>query len=36
MMGLSAWSNLWLYIVANLAAAVIASIVFKTINPEDK
>jgi aquaporin Z len=36
MMGLSAWSNLWLYLVANLAAAAVASVVFKTINPEDR
>jgi aquaporin Z len=35
-MGLSAWSNLWIYLVANFAAAVVAAWTFKTINPEDK
>jgi aquaporin Z len=29
-------SNLWLYFVANFAAAVVAALVFKFVNPEDK
>jgi len=35
-MGLSAWSNLWIYLVASFAAGVVAAWTFKTINPEDK
>jgi aquaporin Z len=35
-MGLSAWSNLWIYLVANFAAGAAAAVAFKTINPEDK
>jgi aquaporin Z len=34
-MGLSAWSNLWIFLVANIAAGVVAGIVFKIINPQD-
>src|SRR6266704_3455243 len=33
MMGLSAWTNLWIYLVANFAAAVVAAIIFQMINP---
>lgn len=36
MMGLLATSSIWVHIVAELAAAVAAALVFKTINPEDK
>jgi aquaporin Z len=35
-LGLSAWSNLWIYLVANFAAAIAAALVFKTVNPDDK
>jgi len=35
-MGLSAWGNLWLYLVANFAGGALAALAFKTINPEDK
>jgi aquaporin Z len=35
-MGLSAWSNLWIYLVANFAAGAAAALTFKTLNPEDK
>ena len=35
-MGLSAWSNLWIYLVANLAGGAVAGITFKMLNPEDK
>lgn len=34
-MGLFSWSNLWLYVVANLAGGVLAAVVFKTVNPSD-
>ena len=36
LMGVSAWSNLWIYFVANFAGGVIAAWVFMFINPEDK
>ena len=32
-MGLSEWSNIWVYLVANFAAAVAAAMVFKAVNP---
>jgi aquaporin Z len=35
-MGLSAWGNLWLYLVANFAGGALAALAFKIINPEDK
>jgi aquaporin Z len=35
-MGLSPWSNLWIYLVANLAGGLVAARTFKFINPEDK
>jgi aquaporin Z len=35
-MGLSAWSNIWIYLVANFLGAVVAVVAFKTINPTDK
>jgi aquaporin Z len=35
-MGLCAWSNLWIYLLANFTAAVVAAWTFKIINPEDK
>jgi aquaporin Z len=31
-MGLSPWSNIWIYLVANFAAAAAAALVFKTTN----
>jgi aquaporin Z len=34
-MGLFSWSNLWIYLVANIGAGVVAALVFKTINPQD-
>lgn len=33
LMGLSQWNNIWLYLVANFGAAVLAAIVFNMINP---
>lgn len=35
-MGLTAWSNIWLYLTANLLGGAVAAIVFRFINPEDK
>ncbi len=35
-MGLSAWSAIWMYLVANLLAGVAAAATFKIINPQDK
>ena len=34
-MGLSAWSNIWIY-VGCFAGAAAAAVVFKMLNPEDK
>lgn len=34
-MGLFSWTNIWVYLVGNLAAGVVAAVVFKTINPQD-
>jgi aquaporin Z len=36
LMGLVAWSKLWIYFVANFAGGLVAALVFKWINPEDK
>jgi aquaporin Z len=35
-MGLSAWANVWIYLVATLAAGAVAGLVFKFLNPQDK
>lgn len=35
MMGLSAWSSIWIYLVANFAAGAVAAGVFKALNPSD-
>jgi aquaporin Z len=35
-MGLSVWSNLWIYVVANLVGGLCAGLTFKFLNPEDK
>jgi aquaporin Z len=34
-MGLSAWSNIWVFFVANFAAGAVAALVFKALNPQD-
>jgi aquaporin Z len=34
-MGLSAWSNIWIYLLANLAGGLVAALVFKFLNPTD-
>lgn len=33
MLGLSSWSNIWIYLVANFGAAIVGAIVFMLINP---
>jgi len=32
-LGISDWSNIWIYLVANFAAGVVAAVVFQLINP---
>ncbi len=34
-MGLSSWSNIWIYLLANFSAGVFAAAAFKLLNPED-
>jgi aquaporin Z len=36
LMGLSAWANIWIFLVANFAASAAAATVFKLVNPQDK
>jgi aquaporin Z len=33
MLSLSSWANLWIYVLANFGAAIVAAIVFNLINP---
>src|SRR5213595_2073416 len=33
MLGLSTWSNIWIYLLADFGAAIVAAIVFMLINP---
>ena len=33
MLGISDWGNIWIYLVANFAAGVVAAVVFQLINP---
>jgi aquaporin Z len=33
LLGISSWGNIWIYLVANFAAAVVAAFVFNLINP---
>lgn len=35
-MGLGSWNNVWIYLVAPLAGAILAGLTFKVINPDDK
>jgi aquaporin Z len=35
-MGLSSWGNIWIYLVANFAAALVAALAFKAVNSADK
>ncbi len=32
-LGMSSWGNIWIYLLSDLAAAVLAAIVFQLINP---
>jgi aquaporin Z len=32
-MGISAWANIWIYLLADFAAAIVAAVVFQMINP---
>lgn len=34
-MGLTAWGNLWVFLVANLAGGAVAALVFRVMNPDD-
>lgn len=36
LMGLASWANIWIYLVGNFAAAVVAATIFKFNNPADK
>jgi len=33
LLGISAWHNIWIYLVANFGAAVVAPVIFQLINP---
>jgi aquaporin Z len=35
-LGLSSWSNIWVYLVADFAGAAAAAMAFKVVSPEDK
>lgn len=35
-MGLSAWANIWIFLVANFAGGLVAGLVFKALNPADR
>ena len=35
-LGLSAWSNIWIYLVADFAGAAAAAAAFKVVSPEDR
>jgi aquaporin Z len=35
-MGLSAWSKIWVYLLSNLLGGFMAAVAFKIINPDDK
>lgn len=35
-MGLSAFSNIWIFLVANFAGGAVAGVVFTALNPDDK
>lgn len=34
--GLVGWSNIWLYLVADLLGDLVAGVMLKVLNPEDK
>jgi aquaporin Z len=35
-LGLISWSNIWIYLFANLAAGAVAAFVFKAVNPREQ
>ncbi|MCS6882256.1 MAG: aquaporin [Oscillochloridaceae bacterium] len=35
LMGLSNWTNIWIYLVANFGAAAVAGFAFRALNPDD-
>jgi aquaporin Z len=35
LMNIASWANIWLYLVANFAAAILAALVFKAVNGPD-
>ncbi len=35
-LGLSSWSNIWIFLAANFGAAVVAAVIFKLINPSEQ
>ncbi len=35
MMGLSQWAHIWIFLVANFAASVVAALVFRFVNPPE-
>ncbi len=35
-MGLSEWTNIWIFLVANFAGGAVAGVLFKVLNPADK
>jgi len=36
LMGISPWHNIWIYLVGNFSGGLVAGILFKLLNPEDK
>lgn len=34
-MGLSAWSNIWIFLVANFLGGAVAAMIYKAVNPEE-
>jgi aquaporin Z len=36
LLGVSTWNNIWIYVVADLAAAIVAAFVFNLINPSQQ
>jgi len=32
-MGISTWANIWIYLLADFAAAIVAAVIFQVINP---
>jgi aquaporin Z len=36
LMGLFSWANFWIYLLAELAAAVLAAVAFRYLNPDDE